>query len=121
MNSQNNAVSWKPWSVCDDCGEVIDSLGRCGCDYRRSPSRMPGGNGHGRANWNSGVVALIAALIIALSLMQPARADSQPQPTLTPTTAVGGGPQITVGQKVFLPFISIDDGVGGQGRYWGGQ
>lgn len=64
-------------------------------------------------------IALIAAFIVALSLLQPARADSgQPQPT--PTSTVDVAPSNPVPNKLFLPFISIDDGVGGQGRYWGG-
>lgn len=29
-----------PWSVCGTCGEVIDSLDRCGCDYKRSPEEV---------------------------------------------------------------------------------
>lgn len=73
-------------------------------------SRMPGGNGHGR------IVAVILALLLALAPMLPAKAQT-PQPTPT----VGGGPQVAVQHKLFLPFISIDDGVGGQGRYWGGM
>jgi len=27
----------KPWSICPTCLEVIDSLGRCGCDYNHTP------------------------------------------------------------------------------------
>lgn len=67
-------------------------------------------------------IALVAALVIALSLLQPARADSgqYPTPTPTPTAAVGGGPQTL--HMLYLPIIQTpDDGVGGQGRYWGGQ
>lgn len=65
-------------------------------------------------------IALIAAFIVALSLLQPARADSgQPQPTPTSTAAVGGGPHMIY--QVWLPVISVeDDGPTGQGRYWGG-
>lgn len=76
----------------------------------------------GGFNMYKHIIIAFAALIIALALLQPARADSsQPQPTPTPTTANGGGPSDPVPNKVFLPFISIDGGVGGQGRYWGGR
>ncbi len=61
-------------------------------------------------------VAIIAALAIALALLRPASAQDAPQPT----PAVGGGPQIAVEHKVFLPVIMVPDDVSGQGRYWGG-
>lgn len=69
-----------------------------------------------RGNWNEGILAIIAAVIIALALLRPVAAQNAPQPT----PAVGGGPQIAVEHKVFLPVIMVPDDVSGQGRYWGG-
>lgn len=48
------------------------------------------------------LVAIIAALAIALMLLHPVSAQDAPQPTPT----VGGGPQIAVEHKVFLPFVA---------------
>ena len=59
-------------------------------------------HGNSRVNWNQGVVAIIAALAIALMLLHPVSAQDAPQPTPT----VGGGPQIAVEHKVFLPFVA---------------
>ncbi len=75
-------------------------------------------HGNSRVNWNQGVVAIIAALAIALALLRPANAQDAPAPQPTPT--VGGGPQVAVEHKVFLPVIMVPDDVSGQGRYWGG-
>jgi hypothetical protein len=61
-------------------------------------------HGNSRVNWNQGVVAIIAALAIALALLRPANAQDAPAPQPTPT--VGGGPQIAVEHKVFLPFVA---------------
>lgn len=47
-------------------------------------------------------VAIIAALAIALALLHPVSAQDAPQPT----PAVGGGPQIAVEHRVFLPFVA---------------
>ena len=49
-------------------------------------------------------VAIIAALVIALALLHPVSAQDAPQPQPTPT--VGGGPQIAVEHRVFLPFVA---------------
>ena len=73
-------------------------------------SRMPGGNGH------PAIVGVILAVVVALSLMLPAKAQ-EPQPTPT----VGGGPSKAVEHKLFLPFVAVSDEVDGQGRYWGGS
>jgi hypothetical protein len=89
-------------------------------------------------NWNSRkpgmsngqrIIAAFAGVIFAASLLvSPVKAqDVQPQPT--PTVTVGGGPQIAVEHKLFLPLISTsemvngcdDCGVSTDGRYWGGQ
>jgi hypothetical protein len=64
-------------------------------------------HGNSRVNWNQGVVAIIAALAIALALLRPANAQDAPQPM----PAVGGGPQIAVEHKVFLPFVANDNSV----------
>lgn len=70
-----------------------------------------------RVNWNERIVAAVLGVVVALSLMLPAKAQS-PQPTPT----VGGGPQIAVEHKLFLPFVAApEDGPEGQGRYWGGS
>ncbi len=37
MTTQLLTLRRTPWSVCGTCGEVIDSLDRCGCDYQRTP------------------------------------------------------------------------------------
>ncbi len=52
-------------------------------------------------------VAIIAALVIALALLHPVSAQDAPQPT----PAVGGGPQVAVEHKVFLPFVANDNSV----------
>ena len=68
-----------------------------------------------RDHANRMFAAIIAALVIALALLRPANAqDTQPP-------SVGEPPTVAVEHKVFLPFISIDDGVDGRGRYWGGS
>ena len=61
-------------------------------------------HGNSRVNWNEGIIAIIAALVIALALLRPANAQDAPQPQPTPT--VGGGPQIAVEHRVFLPFVA---------------
>ena len=38
-------------------------------------------HGNSRVNWNQGVVAIIAALVIALALLHPVSAQDAPQPT----------------------------------------
>ena len=66
-----------------------------------------------RVNWNEGILAIIAAIIIALALLRPVAAQDAPP-------SVGEPPTIAVEHKVFLPVIMVQDDVGGQGRYWGG-
>lgn len=96
------------FKLCPVCGIWIDSYGRCNCNSRK------------RVNWNSRFVALVAVILLAVSLMvaQPAKAQTVPQPQ--PTPSIGEPPHMI--HRVFLPYISIeDDGVNGQGRYWGGR
>lgn len=67
---------------------------------RHGYGRMPGGNGHGR------IVAAVLAIVVAVSLTLPAKAQ----------------PVVAVEHKLFLPFIAApEDGPEGQGRYWGGS
>lgn len=37
MTMQLLTLRRTPWSICPICQEPIDSLDRCGCDYKRSP------------------------------------------------------------------------------------
>jgi len=57
-----------------------------------------------RDHANRMFAAILAALVIALALLRPANAQDAPQPQPTPT--VGGGPQIAVEHRVFLPFVA---------------
>jgi len=101
----NTNSKFEPGAWCDKCKEYKDSLGRCGCDYQRSPSRV---------NWNSGkLIAVIAATVLALSLFAPAHATGRrdgsqaPQPTpsiSTPPDAL---------YVVFLPVVAANDVVSG--------
>lgn len=107
MCNKNNVkvlFARNPWTVCRDCGEVIDSQDRCGCDYRRAPSRV---------NWNSRIIAAVAGILFAASLfIAPVKAqDVQPQPTPT----VGGGPQKLDEHHVYFPMVAApsDDEVTG--------
>ena len=64
-----------------------------------------------RVNWNEGIVAAVLGVVVALSLMLPAKAQS-----------VGEPPVVAVEHKLFLPFVAApEDGPEGQGRYWGGM
>lgn len=36
MITQRLTLRRTPWTVCGTCGEVIDNLDRCGCDYKRA-------------------------------------------------------------------------------------
>lgn len=42
MTTQLLTARRTPYTVCWACGEVIDSLDRCGCDYQRSPEQAKG-------------------------------------------------------------------------------
>lgn len=64
-------------------------------------------HGNSRVNWNEGIIAIIAALVIALALLRPVSAQDAPQPT----PAVGGGPQIAVEHRVFLPLVANENSV----------
>lgn len=37
MTTQLLTLRRTPWSICSICKEPIDSLDRCGCDYKRTP------------------------------------------------------------------------------------
>lgn len=63
-----------------------------------------------RVNWNERIVAAVLGVVVALSLLMPAKAQS-----------VGEPPVVAVEHKVFLPFVAAPEDVSGQGRYWGGQ
>ena len=67
-------------------------------------------HGNSRVNWNSGIVAAVLGVVVALSVMLPVRAQS-----------VGEPPVIAVEHKLFLPFVAAPDDVSGQGRYWDGM
>lgn len=41
MTIQLLTLRREPWTVCPLCNEMIDSLDRCGCDYKRSPEEAP--------------------------------------------------------------------------------
>lgn len=104
MNSNCDVNSREAWTICPTCKEYIDSVGRCGCDYKRSP----GGNGH------HSVAAIVLALLLALATMLPAKAEDAPP-------SVGEPPTVAVEHRVFLPFVAApEDDPTGQGRYWGG-
>ena len=60
-----------------------------------------------RDHANRMFAAILAALVIALALLRPASAQDAPQPT----PAVGGGPQIAVEHRVFLPFVANENSV----------
>ena len=96
-----NSVSREAWTICPVCKEYIDSLGRCGCDYKRSPSRV---------NWNSGkLVAAVAGIALAASMfVSPAKAQ-EPQPT----PSVGEPPHAIEMHRVYLPLIQFSAEVHG--------
>lgn len=120
-------------TTCPFCGlecgshpRLIAHMIACAASSRCN-GRMPGGNGHGRVNWNSGkLVAAVAAGFIAVSLFvsAPVKAQTVPQPQ--PTPSISTPPQQP---RLWLPYISTTETVNGcsgcgnstDGRYWGGQ
>lgn len=62
---------------------------------------------------NGRFVAVFLAIVVAVSMLMPAKAEDAPP-------SVGEPPTIAVEHKVFLPVIMVPDDVSGQGRYWGG-
>lgn len=94
----NKISSRNPWTFRRDCGQIIDSLDRCGCDYRRSPSRK-------RVNWNSGkLVAAVAGVLLAASMfVSPAKAQ-EPQPT----PSIGEPPHAIEMHRVYLPTVQFE-------------
>lgn len=98
----NNSVSRTPWTICDKCQEVIDSLGRCGCDYQR----MPVMGGHRKPGMSNGskIVAAFAGIVFAASLfVAPAKAQDASQPT----PSVGEPPKAL--HVVYLPTIQVGE------------
>ena len=108
MNSRN-FVNGPRWNgvICPKCGEdCFNTWGLIEHMKTYHSNRAP--------DWSS-IFAAFLAIILAVSLFCPVRAqDTQPP-------SVGEPPTVAVEHKVFLPFISIDDGVDGRGRYWGGS
>jgi hypothetical protein len=97
----NNSVSREAWTICSKCGEYIDSVGRCGCDYKRMP--VMGGHRNSQSR-KHGIVAAVAGIALAASLfLSPAAKaqDAQPQPT----PSVGEPPKAL--HVVYLPLISF--------------
>src|SRR3569832_270950 len=92
--------------TCGICGQPFPSHTALSDHIFRDHgnSRMPGNNGH------KGVIAVIVALLLAVSMLMPAKAqDVQPQPT----PSVGEPPRIAVEHKVFMPYISTTETVHG--------
>lgn len=101
----NNSVSREAWTICPKCGEMIDSVGRCGCDYKRMP--VMGGHRNSQSRKHS-IIAAFAGIALAASLfVSPAAKAQEPQPTPTPTAALGGGPKILDEHHVYLPLIQF--------------
>lgn len=93
---------------CEICGQPFPN-------HTALSEHIFSAHGNSRVNWNSRFVAAFLAVVVAVSLLLPAKAqDSQPP-------SVGEPPTIAVEHRVFLPFVvAPEDGPEGQGRYWGG-
>mgnify|MGYP001440676927 CR=1 FL=1 len=61
----------------------------------------------GRVNWNSGIIATVVAIVLAVSLLaSPAKAQ---QPNPQPTPSIGEPPAMI--HRVFLPYIATSETV----------
>lgn len=64
-------------------------------------------HGQSRVNWNQGIVAIIAAVIIALAMLRPVSAQDAPAPQPTPSIST----PLTMLHLVYLPLVANGDSV----------